>query len=311
MAKKAVRRRKVAASPAKTSPATTKANTAMQMVRSVARRLKAAGVTFAHGTSDAVVEAAFMVGETLGIDPDRFDEFATRRVSASQAARIRDLVDTRIKIRKPAAYLLNKIYMRGVPFYIDERAIVPRSYLGELLDEHFGDDGMLLDPRRVARVLDLCTGSGCLAILAARRFPKARVDAVDLSGDALDVARRNVREHKLGRRVSLHRGDLFAPLGDRKYDLIISNPPYVDAQGMADLPRECRYEPTMAFDGGADGIAIVRRIIDEASRFLKPGGGLLCEVGRCKPTLERAYPRTPFLWLDTEESEGEVFWLGA
>ena len=148
-------------------------------------------------------------------------------------------------------------------------------------------------------------------ILAARAFPKARIDAVDLSGDALDVARRNVRDHKLGRRISLHQGDLFAPLGDAKYDLIISNPPYVDAQGMADLPRECRYEPAMAFDGGADGIAIVRRIIDEAPRFLKPGGGLLCEVGRCKPALEQAYPRTPFLWLDTEELEGEVFWLGA
>ena len=224
---------------------------------------------------------------------------------------MRELVDARIKTRKPAAYLLNKIYMRGVPFYIDERAIVPRSYLGELLDEYFADDAMLLDPRRVTRVLDLCTGSGCLAILAARRFPKARIDAVDLSDDALDVARRNVRDHKLGRRISLHQGDLFAPLGDSKYDLIISNPPYVDAQGMADLPRECRYEPAMAFDGGADGIAIVRRIIDEVPRFLKPGGGLLCEVGRCKPVLERAYPRTPFLWLDTEDSEGEVFWLGA
>jgi len=310
MAKKAVGRRKVAASPAKTSAAT-KSDTAVQLARNVARRLKAAGVAFAHGTSDPVVEAAFIVGETLGIHPDRFDEFGSKRVSASQAARIRELVDARIKTRKPAAYLLNKIYMRGMPFYIDERAIVPRSYLGELLDEHFADDGMLLDPRRVTRVLDLCTGSGCLAILAARRFPKAHIDAVDLSGAALDVARRNVREHELGRRVSLHQGDLFAPIGDSKYDLIISNPPYVDAQGMANLPRECRYEPAMAFDGGADGIAIIRRIIDEAPRLLKPGGGLLCEVGRCKPALERAYPRTPFLWLDTEESEGEVFWLVA
>jgi ribosomal protein L3 glutamine methyltransferase len=311
MAKKAVKRARIPASRARKSSVKTEPVTAIRLVRSVARRLKARRVTFAHGTSDAVAEAAFIVGETLGVHPDRFDEYTARRISAPQAARIGKIVDARIETRKPAAYLLNKIYMRGVPFYIDERAIVPRSYLGEILDEHFGDDGMLLDPPRVTRVLDLCTGSGCLAVLAAHRFPKARIDAVDLSGDALDVARRNVADHRLGRRIMLHQGDLFEPLGNTRYDLIISNPPYVDARGMADLPRECRYEPAMAFDGGADGTAIVRRIMDAAPRFLNPGGGLLCEVGRCKSALERAYPRAPFLWLDTEESEGEVFWLGA
>jgi ribosomal protein L3 glutamine methyltransferase len=188
---------------------------------------------------------------------------------------------------------------------------VPRSYLGELLDDHFTGASAWLDPDRVTRVLDLCTGSGCLAILAARTFPSAHIDAVDLSADALEVARRNVADHNLGRRITLYQGDLFAPLPENKYDLIITNPPYVDAEGMANLPPECRYEPPMAFDGGADGIAIVRRIIDAAPQRLKPGGGLLCEVGRCKPVLEQAYPRTPFLWLDTEESEGEVFWLQA
>jgi ribosomal protein L3 glutamine methyltransferase len=311
MAKKAVKRGRVSTLRLKKSSTRAKPVTAVQLVRNVARRLKAARVTFAHGTSDAVAEAAFFVGEMVGAHPDRFDEIAMSRISALQAVRVSELVDARIKTRRPAAYLLNKIYMRGVAFYIDERAIVPRSYLGEILDEHFAKDAMLLDAQRVTRVLDLCTGSGCLAVLAARHFPRAHVDAVDLSGDALDVARRNVGDHKLGRRITLHQGDLFGPSGDTKYDLIISNPPYVDAQGMAKLPRECRYEPAMAFDGGADGIAIVRRIIDTAPRFLKPGGGLLCEVGRCKPALERAYPRTPFLWLDTEESEGEVFWLGA
>jgi ribosomal protein L3 glutamine methyltransferase len=310
MAKKAVRRGKTSASRT-TKPARTRPVTAATLVRDAARRLKAARVAFAHGTSDSVAEAAFIVSESLGFDPERFDEFASKRVTAAQLAHIRSVVETRIKSRKPAAYLLNKIYMRGVPFYIDERAIVPRSYLGETLDAHFGDDGMLPDPQRVTRVLDLCTGSGCLAILAALYFPHAHVDAVELSADALEVARRNVADHKLGRRMTLHQGDLFAPLGDSKYDLIISNPPYVDADGMAGLPPECRFEPAMAFDGGADGIAIVRRIIDAAPRFLKPGGGLLCEVGRCKPALEKAYPRTPFLWLDTKESEGEVFWLAA
>jgi ribosomal protein L3 glutamine methyltransferase len=311
MAKKAVARGKKVVPRAKKSPAKTRPITAAQLVRSSARRLKAAGVTFAHGTSDAVVEAAFIVGETLGFPPDRFDEYVGRRVAAAQAEHIRSMVDARIETRKPAAYLLNKIYMRGLPFYIDERAIVPRSYLGEILDTHFGDDGMLLGPERVTRVLDLCTGSGCLAVLAARYFPQARIDAVDLSSDALEVARRNVSDHKLANRITLHQGDLFAPLPNVKYDLIISNPPYVDAEGMANLPAECRYEPAMAFDGGVDGLAIVRRIIDAAPRWLKPGGGLLCEVGRCKPALEQAYPRTPFFWLDSAESEGEVFWLGA
>ena len=206
MAKKAVKRGKVSAARAKKSPIKAKAATAAQLVRDAARRLKAARVTFAHGTSDAVAEAAFIVSETLGIHPDRFDEYAGRRATAGQAARIRSVVGARIKTRKPAAYLLNKIYMRGVPFYIDERAIVPRSYLGEILDTHFGDDAMLLAPERVARVLDLCTGSGCLAILAARCFPQAHVDAVDLSGDALEVARRNVGDHKLADRVTLLSG---------------------------------------------------------------------------------------------------------
>ncbi len=311
MTKKAVKRGNSSAARKKKFSIRTRPITAAQLVRSSARRLKAAGMTFAHGTSDAIAESAFIVSETLGFDPARFDKFFTRRVTASQATRIRDLVDMRIKTRKPAAYLLNKIYMLGIPFYVDERAIVPRSFLGELLEQYFTGCGAWVDPERITRVLDLCTGSGCLAILAAYLFPNAKIDAVDLSADALEVARRNLKDHTLADRITLYHGDLFAPLREDKYDLIISNPPYVDAEGMANLPDECRYEPTMAFDGGADGIAIVRRIIDEAPDWLKPGGGLLVEVGRCKPALERAYPRTPFLWLDTEESEGEVFWLQA
>jgi ribosomal protein L3 glutamine methyltransferase len=160
-------------------------------------------------------------------------------------------------------------------------------------------------------VLDLCTGSGCLAILASRHFPNARIDAVDISKDALDVAARNVAEYGLGDRVTLHRGDLFKPLGGKRYDLILANPPYVDARGMAELPRECRAEPKLAFDGGADGLDIVRRILAEAGRHLTPQGGLLCEIGRCRPALEAACPQTDFLWLDTEESDAEVFWIDA
>jgi ribosomal protein L3 glutamine methyltransferase len=261
----------------------------------------------------------------LHLHPDQFDSFATARVTAAEGKKIVDLIARRIASRKPAAYLVNKIYMRGLPFYVDERVIVPRSFIGELLDSHFsgqgnqgdddgsdGDGGSLIDdPLSVARALDLCTGSGCLAILAARAFPQAEVDAVDISKDALDVAARNVADYNLQDRVKLHRGDLFNPLGDRRYDLIITNPPYVDAQGMAELPRECRAEPKLAFDGGADGLDIVRRILNEAGRHLTPRGGLLCEIGRGREGLEAAFPQLPLLWLDTEESDGEVFWIGA
>ena len=160
-------------------------------------------------------------------------------------------------------------------------------------------------------MLDLCTGSGCLAILASRHFPNAAIDAVDISKDALEVAARNVADYGLADRVKLHRGDLFGPIGDKRYDLIISNPPYVDAEGMADLPRECRAEPKLAFDGGADGLAVISRIVKEARRHLTPDGGLLCEIGRGREQLEAAFPQLPLLWLDTDESDGEVFWIGA
>src|SRR5712664_2369529 len=173
------------------------------------------------------------------------------------------------------------------------------------------DSSLIEDPLGVERVLDLCTGSGCLAILAARAFPNAAIDAVDMSGDAIDVAARNVADYALADRVMLHRGDLFQPLGDKRYDLIISNPPYVDAEGMAELPRECRAEPKLALDGGADGLDIIRRMLHEAGRHLTPEGGLLCEIGRGREMLEAAFPQLPLLWLDTEESEGEVFWIGA
>jgi ribosomal protein L3 glutamine methyltransferase len=288
--------------------------TVADLVRSVAARLKRAKLIFAHGSADPVAEAAFIVGETLGVHPGYVEARRDMPVTSAQQKKISALVERRICTRKPAAYLLKRIYLRGVPFYIDEHAIVPRSYLGEILDSELfaGEDFSLVpDPGAVSRVLDLCTGSGCLAILAAGRFPKARVDAVELSKAAIEVARKNVVDHGLKKRVRLLRGDLFAPVKGERYDLIISNPPYVDRKGMSGLPPECRHEPAMAFDGGVDGLLLVRKIIDQAGRHLKKGGGLLCEVGRCRKALERAYPTTPFLWLDTEESSGEVFWLDA
>jgi ribosomal protein L3 glutamine methyltransferase len=290
--------------------------TLLDFVRYAVSRFAEAKLTFAHGTTDPVAEAAFLVCETLRLHPDQFETFATARVTAGEAQSILQLIARRVSSRKPAAYLVNKIYMRGLPFYVDERVIVPRSFIGELLDSHFGrhDEGaagLVDDPAGIENVLDLCTGSGCLAVLASRNFPNAAIDAVDISKDALDVAARNIADFGLQERVMLHRGDLFGPIGNKRYDLIISNPPYVDAAGMAGLPRECRAEPKLAFDGGADGLDVIRRILDEAGRHLTPEGGLLCEIGRCRPALEAAYPKVNFLWLDTEDSEGEVFWIGA
>ena len=314
----AKRGRTIAGSP-KVSPG--ELSTLLDFVRYAVSRFIEAKLVFAHGTTDPVAEAAFLVCETLHLHPDQFEAFASARVTAAEGKAILDLIARRIATRKPAAYLVNKIYMRGLPFYIDERAIVPRSFIGELLDSHFGGDGdqehegtggsLIDDPMGVGSVLDLCTGSGCLAILAARAFPNAEIDAVDISKDALEVAARNVRDYALGDRVTLHRGDLFKPLGGKRYDLIVTNPPYVDAQGMAELPRECRAEPKLAFDGGADGLDIIRRVLQEAAAHLTPQGGLLCEIGRGRELLEAAFPTLPLLWLDTEESDGEVFWIAA
>jgi len=290
--------------------------TLLDFVRYAVSRFVEAKLTFAHGTTDPVAEAAFLVCETLHLHPDQFESFATARVTAHEARALLDVIARRVASGKPAAYLVNKIYMRGLPFYVDERVIVPRSFIGELLDSHFGGaDGegptLVEDADAVENVLELCTGSGCLAILAARAFPNAKIDAVDISRDALAVAARNVAEYGLQDRIMLHRGDLYAPIADKRYDLIIANPPYVDAEGMASLPRECRAEPKLAFDGGADGLDVIRRILDQASEHLTADGGLLCEIGRCRSALEAAYPQAPFLWLDTEDSEGEVFWLRA
>ena len=287
--------------------------TLLDFARYAVSRFTEAKLVFAHGTSDPVAEAAFLVCEALQLHPDQFEAFANARVTAAEARVILDLIARRVTTRKPAAYLVNKIYMRGLPFYVDERVIVPRSFIGELLDSHFGgeDAALIDDPAQIGSVLDLCTGSGCLAILAARHFPNAEVDAVDISRDALDVAARNVADHGLEGQIELYRGDLFKPLGDKRYDLIISNPPYVDEAGMASLPRECRAEPKLAFDGGADGLDIVRRILDEAGKHLSASGGLLCEIGRGRGNLEAAYQQLPLLWLDTEDSDGEVFWIAA
>jgi ribosomal protein L3 glutamine methyltransferase len=273
------------------------------------RRFAAAKLAYGHGTANARDEAAFLILEGLRLPIDQLDPVLDRKLNAAERARIAGLIDARIATRKPAAYLLNRAYVGGVPFYVDERVIVPRSFIAEILR------GPILatligDSTKVRRVLDLCTGLGCLAVLAAQAFPNARIDATELSTAALAVARRNVAESGVARRIRLFEGDLFAPVAGERYDLILANPPYVDAAAMAALPAEYRHEPALALAAGTDGLAIILRILAEAPAHLTSDGGLLCEVGRGKPRLEAEFP-LPFLWLDTAASTGEVFWLAA
>ena len=266
-------------------------------------RFRAARLAYGHGTTNAVDEAAFMVLEALRLPINRIDPWLDLVPTPAEKARLITLIEARVTLRMPAPYLLEAAYMQGVRFHIDRRALIPRSFIGDLLA------GGALPTARPRRILDLCCGSGCLAILAALAFPHARVDAVDLSAGALALARRNVATHRLGDRITVHRGDLFKPLQGQRYDLIISNPPYVDAGGMAKLPPEFRHEPRMALAAGDDGLDLVHRILADAPKHLTKSGGLVCEIGRGRAPLEAAYPKLPFLWLDTELSEGEVFWL--
>lgn len=279
-----------------------RAPTLEELIHATARRLKKARLVYGHGTDNPLDEALWLVLETLGLPMDE-EPPLSKKISSAPLKAVEAIVDRRIRTRKPAAYLLNKAYMHGLSFYVDERVIVPRSFIGELMVD---DLGLLGSPKTV---LDLCTGSGCLAILAAHIFPKAKVEAVELSPGAFKVAERNVKEHRLGKRVRLFRGDLFAPVKKKKYDLIVTNPPYVDAKAMKKLPPEYKHEPEMALGSGKDGLDLVRKIILEAPQHLTPKGALLCEVGRGRKLLEKAFPRLPFLWLDTAASEGEVFYI--
>jgi ribosomal protein L3 glutamine methyltransferase len=251
-----------------------------QLIEQTARRFAVARLHYGHGTDNAHDEAAFLVlrGLRLALDTD-----LNRRIDPG---RVESLVRKRIEQRIPAAYLLNEAWLDGLPFYVDRRVIIPRSHIAFLLKD------LRIAPRRI---LDLCTGSGCLAILAARAFPRAEVDASDVSAAALEVAARNVRKHKLAGRIRLVRSDLFARLaGD--YDLIVANPPYVSTPSMRRLPREYRYEPGLALAGGRKGLDYVSRILDSLPMRLNAGGVLVCEVGENRARLERAYPRTPFVW---------------
>lgn len=270
-------------------------------------RFNEAELFFGHGCDNAHDEAAWLILHALHLPPDRLDPYLDARLTRHERLAVLELLQQRIAKRLPAAYLTHEAWQAGLRFYVDERVLIPRSYFAELLVEGFAP--WVEDPAAIASALDLCTGSGCLAILMAHAFPNAHIDATDLSADALEVARRNVADYHLEDRIRLVQGDLFAGLGKRKYDLIISNPPYVTAQAMRDLPPEYRHEPEIALAAGEDGLDIVRRILAEAKKHLTPQGLLAVEVGHNKEIVEAAFPNLPLVWLDTESGEGKIFLL--
>ena len=284
--------------------------TVRDWLRYAVSRFSAARLVYGHGTSTALDEAAFLVLTALDLPIHSLDPWLDARLLRDERMRVLDLIERRIATRKPAPYLVGAAWIGDHRFEIDERVIVPRSFIGELLLRD-GLGAVVAERGEVRRVLDLCTGSGCLAILAALEFPAAEVDAVDISTGALDVAARNVVAYELEQRISLQNSDLFSVLGTRRYDLVISNPPYVTAAAVRNFPPEYRAEPVVAHLGGEDGLDIVRRVLDAAADHLTDGGSLVVEIGRGRGALEAAYPDLPFLWLDTEDSEGEVFALSA
>ncbi len=270
--------------------------------------LDAAGVWFGHGTDNALDEAAWLVSHAVGLPPD-FDEAELDRVlTPGQVQSARDLVARRIETRQPAAYLIGEAWFAGLPFHVDERVLVPRSPLAELIAERFQP---WLAPERIHRVLDLCTGSGCIAIATALALPEARVDASDISHEALEVARRNVARHGVGERVRLWQADLFDGLPAGEYDLILSNPPYVDAQDMAALPAEYRQEPALGLAAGETGLDLVIPLLQQAGRHLAPDGVLIVEVGNSAEALQAAFPAVPFVWLEFAHGGEGVFLLDA
>jgi ribosomal protein L3 glutamine methyltransferase len=282
-------------------------STLRDLMRFSVSRFREAGVFFGHGTDNAWDEAAYLLLHSLRLPADQLDPYMDARLTASERANALDLIRRRIAERLPAAYLTREAWLGDYRFYVDERVIVPRSHIAELLCEQLGP--WIKDPWAVTRILDMCTGSGCLAILAAEAFPEATVDAVDVSPDALAVARVNVEAHGLDKRIRLVESDAFAALSGQRYDLIIANPPYVKAESMADLPDEYRREPILALAGGGDGLDFTRLLLKQAARHLRPDGLMIVEIGNNREALERAFPRLSFVWLDTSAGDGLVFML--
>jgi ribosomal protein L3 glutamine methyltransferase len=285
-------------------------STLRDVLRYATTRFNSAGLFFGHGSTNAFDEAAYLLLHTLKLPLDRLDPFLDARLLPEEVAALLKVVERRAAERVPAAYITHEAWLGSYRFYVDERVIVPRSFIAELIPEQFAP--FISDPEEVGSVLELCTGSGCLAILMADAFEDAQVDALDLSDDALAVAARNVADYQMQDRINLLKSDLYDALPpDQRYDLIVSNPPYVNAGSMAKLPPEYRCEPQMALAGGEDGMDLVRRIVDGARTRLKPRGVLVVEVGNERVHADAAFPDLELTWLSTSAGDDMVFLLTA
>jgi ribosomal protein L3 glutamine methyltransferase len=280
--------------------------TLIEAIERQSARLTQAGVSFGHGTTNAFDEAAWLVLWKLGLPLDELDSVAERELTASEAAAIDALIEQRIATRQPAAYLTREAWLQGLAFYVDERAIVPRSLIAEVIADGTLDAWLSGQTRRV---LDLCTGNGSLAVLAAMAWPEVSVDAADISADALEVARINLDKHGLAERIALHRGDGLAAVAGQRYDLILCNPPYVNTHSMTALPAEYRNEPALALAGGADGMDFIRPLLAQAAQHINDDGVLVLEIGHEREHFEAAFPALDAIWLPTSAGDDQVLLL--
>jgi ribosomal protein L3 glutamine methyltransferase len=283
--------------------------TPRDLLRYATTRFNTEKLFFGHGSAEAFDEAAYLILHTLKLPLDKLDPFLDARLLPEEIQRVLDVIERRATERVPAAYITNEAWLGSYQFYVDERTIVPRSYIAELIPDYFAP--WVNNPEGIANVLELCTGSGCLAIMLADAFPEAQVDAVDISPDALEVARRNVETYQLEERVNLIQSDLYRNVPAKKYDLIITNPPYVNSGSMGRLPQEYRHEPQIALDGGVDGMDLVRRIVAGAAERLTDDGLLIVEIGNEKAFAEAAFGDMGLTWLTTSQGDDMVFLLTA
>jgi ribosomal protein L3 glutamine methyltransferase len=282
-------------------------HTLRDLLRFAVSQFNKAGLFFGHGSATAFDEAVYLVLSTLHLPLDQLEPFLDAHLTPAEKTQVLHMIERRVIEKKPAAYLTNEAWLGDYRFYIDERVIVPRSFIAELLQTQLVP--WINDPDELHSALDLCTGSGCLAILLAHAFNNVRIDAVDISTNALEVALRNVTDYSLQEKIRLVQSDLFSSLSEQRYDLIISNPPYVNAESMANLPKEYRHEPQIALASGDDGLDATRVILHQAANHLNEQGILIVEIGHNRKLLEQAFPRTPFTWLETSAGDEFVFLL--
>ncbi|RCS59555.1 50S ribosomal protein L3 N(5)-glutamine methyltransferase [Parvibium lacunae] len=281
--------------------------TIRDFLRYAVSRFHAEKLVFGQGCADAVDEAAYLILHTLHLPLDRLEPFLDAQLIQHEREQLLQRIEQRAQLKIPVAYITHESWLQGYKFYVDERTLIPRSFIAELLKEQLSP--WVDEPDQVRRVLDLCTGSGCLAIMAADAFPNTHVDAVDISADALTVATRNVADYGLQDRITLYQSDLFATLPAQRYDLIISNPPYVNADSMQALPAEFRHEPALALAGGVDGMDLVRRMLQQAPHYLTDEGQILVEIGHERSHCEAAFPQHAFTWVSTSAGDDMVFLL--